>query len=765
MKKSLRVSVGLAMTLGLLLVAGSAAADAPPRVEPSSVDQALDPGQSVNIQKTVHTPAIPPSPEICFLSDTTGSMGPAIGGVQAALANVLATVVAAQPTALFCVAEYRDVGDAFEYQLNQALTANQAAVQNAINGWVAGGGGDTPEAQLQALAQLATQPATGWSPSPPATPIIVWFGDASGHDPSGTSGTTQAGAIAALTGPPNVRVIAIDVSQGLPFQDGLDNTGQATVITTATGGSLQIGVNPANIGNAILAGLSNLPVTVSWQTDCAAPISASFVPASQQVTSGQDATFTETITVAADAAAGIYTCTDTPLIDGQSIIVANNVIGESKTIRVNADIEKVSIAASGPDTGPVSEQIPFQVTQVLRNNGPGVLATVLDIKEVDCPDTNDAGDSQITQCSVLIDETIFEVSAKANVPMYRKAGCTPPKVSIGLGPFQGPPADLGLSPGDCFVVDSVPGVDKELDVKKIIDLPAGEDIEDVTTFDVHCTGRSFHTLTIQDEIQPWPPGSYEDLNLNNNAKETTYRLACLQPVILVIDEDSIDNGLTPFENDEDVAGFSTAEAVNDDVSEIGVRAQLRFFKANIGEEIDLRTGEVGDEGWFALTIDPPQWADAGGVPAYVGDPTFLPEDDPAHGVGPGLGAEDEDGDREALLDKIDGVTPLRAAGLALLAGDNHFAICAVVYDSDVSINYDDPINGSLKGANYGTVAFRVLSVTALDENVDENVSSSSLPKARISILDAEKVCKQPSLTLFTGAPVLESSSEPFDVMP
>ena len=233
-------------------------------------------------------------------------------------------------------------------------------------------------------------------------------------------------------------------------------------------------------------------------------------------------------------------------------------------------------------------------------------------------------------------------------------------------------------------------------------------------------------------------------------------------LFIIIDEDGIDNGLTPFVNDEDVPGFTTAEAVNDDVAEIGVRAQLRFFAANVGQTITLRTGEVGDEGWFVLTEDPPQWAAAGGVPAFVGDAGFLPEVDPPHGVGPGLGAEDVEGDREALLDKIDGVTPLRFTGLSLLVGKD---LCAVVYDSDVSINYDDPINGSLKGANYGTVAFNVISVTALDENVDENVSSSSLPKAFLRILDAEVVCGGPLILLFTEAPELESSSEPFDVAP
>ena len=82
----------------------------------------------------------------------------------------------------------------------------------------------------------------------------------------------------------------------------------------------------------------------------------------------------------------------------------------------------------------------------------------------------------------------------------------------------------------------------------------------------------------------------------------------------------------------------------------------------------------------------------------------------------------------------------------------------MVYDSDISINYG-PLNGSLKGANLGTVAFKVNSVTQLT-----GFSSSSLPKVEIEILDAVEVCEGP-LTLFTDAPAPISSSEPFDVVP
>ncbi len=209
--------------------------------------------------------------------------------------------------------------------------------------------------------------------------------------------------------------------------------------------------------------------------------------------------------------------------------------------------------------------------------------------------------------------------------------------------------------------------------------------------------------------------------------------------LLVIDEDSIANGNPP--------NFFSDVEVNDDIANIGLRTQLPFFAANVGEIITLHTGEVGDEGWFAPKTIPASWDAAGptadGLSNFVG----LPSLPPPHDVGPGLGAGS---DPEVLLDKIPDVTPLRATGLELLEGET---VCAVVFDSDISINYD-ALNGSLKGANIGTVAFDVLEVRAL-----EGASSSSLPEVDIEILDAEETCEG-ELELFTDAPELISSSEP-----
>lgn len=205
-------------------------------------------------------------------------------------------------------------------------------------------------------------------------------------------------------------------------------------------------------------------------------------------------------------------------------------------------------------------------------------------------------------------------------------------------------------------------------------------------------------------------------------------------VFLLIDEESIDNGNEPN-------GFSDTD-VNDKIAKVGLRATLPYFAKNVGKNIVLYTGDVGDEGWFAPKTIPTSWKSAG--PSANGTLNFLKP-------GPGLGLNET----EDLLDKIPDVTPLRAKGLSMLKG---VTVLAVVYDSDVSINYD-PLNGSLKGANLGVVALTVLKVEKRTDG-----SSNSLPKVTVRIESVDKVSKLP-LSLFENAPVPESSSNPVDINP
>jgi hypothetical protein len=286
----LRASSLAAIGWALILQASLASAQV---VDPPSYEDNLAPGQSNDIFKTVQTPPLPPRPDIVFLADTTAGMGPAIANVQANAAAIMAAVDAGTSgIPFFAAAEYRDVGDSPLFAVNIGLTPVQADVNTAIGTWSADGGVDEPECQLFALEQLAIGTV---SYRENATPVIVWFGDASGHDPC--NGSTEASATAALVAG-GIIVIAV----GVTGADGLDATGQATRITDATGGDYIPGATPDQVALAILAGLSNLPITVIPTPVLCNPLVVTFDPTSDTVTSGDDAHFTETIAVPDDSA-------------------------------------------------------------------------------------------------------------------------------------------------------------------------------------------------------------------------------------------------------------------------------------------------------------------------------------------------------------------------------------------------------------------------------------------------------------------------------
>ncbi|WP_328647707.1 hyalin [Amycolatopsis sp. NBC_00348] len=324
-----RRSVFVALTAVTALLAPTAvAAAATPGVDPATVDLTLNAGQSTTVTKHVTTSAVPPNPDLVLLADTTGSMGAAIGNVRANADTITGDVLAAQPTAQFGVAEYKDFGDPFAFRVNTGITGDQAAVQAGTNQWVASGGGDGPEADLNALYELATGAVTF---RPDGTRIVAWFGDAPSHDPSG--GHDLAQTIAALKAA-NIRVVAVNVG-------ALDLDGQASAITSATGGVLLNNVPSSAVSQAILDGIQSIEVTVAPHvTTCDPQLTVTNAPASVKVPSGDVATFTETVAAAANAAPGTYHCTVDYLVDG----VSRGYV-ETTTVRVlGLSINDVTVA-------------------------------------------------------------------------------------------------------------------------------------------------------------------------------------------------------------------------------------------------------------------------------------------------------------------------------------------------------------------------------------------------------------------------------------
>jgi len=96
-------------------------------------------------------------------------------------------------------------------------------------------------------------------------------------------------------------------------------------------------------------------------------------------------------------------------------------------------------------------------------------------------------------------------------------------------------------------------------------------------------------------------------------------------------------------------------------------------------------------------------------------------------------------------------------------------VCAVVYDSDISLNWFDPgiENGNLQGANLGIVAFRVLQVIPFgdDSPFDQGNDPQEIAKVLIKILDAKNDegtgTSQGSLITHEVPPSI-NSAEPFD---
>ena len=103
-----RPRVVFAVALVTLGLAAGAAQAVTPGVDPPTYTNSLNPGDSVTITKTVHTPIIPPKPDIIFLADTTGSMGPTLANVQANATAIMNTIRTAQSDSAFAAAQYKD---------------------------------------------------------------------------------------------------------------------------------------------------------------------------------------------------------------------------------------------------------------------------------------------------------------------------------------------------------------------------------------------------------------------------------------------------------------------------------------------------------------------------------------------------------------------------------------------------------------------------------------------------------------------------------
>lgn len=322
---------------------GALTAAATDSFNPAVVTLTLQPGQSVDVQKTLHLDALPGAADIVLAVDTTGSMGPAIAQAKADATNIVNQVQAQIPGARFAVVDFKDYPNAgqyppftfggpgdYPYLLKAPLTSSALVVQTAINTMSATGGGDGPEAYNRVFFEAVNDPALIYNPG--AVRFLVVLGDNIGHDPvqnatfsscPNTSpldpgrdtvlGTPDdihtAAAISGLSAA-NDKLLMISYGTFLSCYSQLAGATGGTAV--ASGGS---GTLPGIIVNAIKAAAAHINA-VNLVVSAGCPIGISFNPTPPYgpFNAPVDINFTETIT--APTLVGNYTCTVTANVDG-----------------------------------------------------------------------------------------------------------------------------------------------------------------------------------------------------------------------------------------------------------------------------------------------------------------------------------------------------------------------------------------------------------------------------------------------------------------
>jgi hypothetical protein len=172
-------------------------------------------------------------------------------------------------------------------------------------------------------------------------------------------------------------------------------------------------------------------------------------------------------------------------------------------------------------------------------------------------------------------------------------------------------------------------------------------------------------------------GSYNGTTVRAGDPDHYFAETPAGATLLIIDEDSIDNGLHLNRTGGGITPsgprFWTDREVNDDIAAYGFRGVLRYFadSGNFGR-ITVRTGQTGDEGWLAPTCIPRKWLNSStsstanscleGAERATGINNYFFSGQTPFGGAPSSWAIPQN-----RLDKIPHVIPLRARGLVSLS--------------------------------------------------------------------------------------------------
>ena len=137
-------------------------------------------GCSQTLNAKIQTSDTKPRIEVCFVLDTTGSMGGLIEGAKQKIWSIANEMISAKPTPELKLGliGYRDRGD--EYVVKSfLLTDDIDSIYGHLRDFKAEGGGDEPESVNEALAEAIEK--MPWSQDRKVLKIIFLVGDAPPH--------------------------------------------------------------------------------------------------------------------------------------------------------------------------------------------------------------------------------------------------------------------------------------------------------------------------------------------------------------------------------------------------------------------------------------------------------------------------------------------------------------------------------------------------------------------------------------------------------
>ena len=251
--------------------AGTDTLDASAATAGVSID--LTPGASSNIDGRIVTLSaggeVDAPLDVLFLQDCSGSFGDDVAKVGTLVPQVVSTLGSFQTDLRFGLASFIDKGE-YVYRTDLAMTTDQQALVTALADLDIGSGGDTPEAQIEALMQAALRGAEiGFRGN--SLRVAVVMTDAPFHVAGESSFPPNDGDALAededyptlsllkskLAASGVVPVFAVTADNESTYQDLVDYLGFGTVVTLATDSSNLISVLTQGITQITEARIEN----------------------------------------------------------------------------------------------------------------------------------------------------------------------------------------------------------------------------------------------------------------------------------------------------------------------------------------------------------------------------------------------------------------------------------------------------------------------------------------------------------------------------